>query len=169
LLQILKADRPENQPPNPEAAKVDAQRLWKAGEGRFGTDEAVFIEILTQRSFPQLHLIAQIYGQIAGHSLDLGIAKETSYNFKKALLVLVTPREEYFAAEIHKAIQGWGTHDRMLIRNLSYLSNSTPLFRAANDWYMHNYKHNIENDVNADVSGWYGKTAKALIHHRVNY
>jgi len=82
---------------------------------------------------------------------------------------LVTPREEFFAKELRKAIEGWGTHDRMLIRNLSFVSNNKDLMRAVNDWYMHNFKHNIENDVVHDTSGWYGKTAKALIENRINY
>jgi len=169
LLAVLKADRPETQPVNMEEAKKDAQRLYAAGEGRLGTDEKVFIEILTQRSFPQLHAIERCYGQIAGHSLESGISKETSGNFKKAMITLVTPREEFFAKALHKSIAGMGTEDHKLIRNLSYVSNSKDLMRAVNDYYMHAFKHNIANDVGGDTSGWYKKTAQAMIANRVNY
>jgi len=68
LVAVLKANRPETQPINIDEAKKDAHALYKAGEGRLGTDEKTFIEILTQRSLPQLHKIAEAYGSIANHS-----------------------------------------------------------------------------------------------------
>jgi len=167
LVAILKADRPET-PVNVEQAKADAKALYDAGEGKFGTNEKVFIDILTHRSYPQLHAINYAYSQLTGHSLETGVAKETSGNFKKALLVLLTPKEEYFAKKLHKCISGLGTEDKNLIRVLSYLSNNRDLFKAVNAYYTHTYKHNIENDVKGDTSGWYLKTAVALIQNRVN-
>jgi len=167
LLAVLKADRPENMPVDVNAAKADAQRLYKAGEGKIGTDEATFIEILTRRSFPQLHTIAECYGQIAGHSLESGISKETSGNFKKAMITLITPKDEYFATQIHDAIDGAGTKDDKLIRNIAYISGHRDLCRATNNYYMHRFKHNIANDVGGDTSGWYGKTAKAVLDNRI--
>jgi len=169
LLAVLRGDRPESQPVNIEQAKQDAQRLYSAGEGRVGTDEKTFVEILTQRSLPQLHLINQCYGTIARHSLESGISKETSGNFKKAMKVLLTPKDEYFATRIHEAIAGSGTDDKKLIRNISYLSNNREVFRAVNAYYMHYYKHNIANDVGGDTSGWYKKLATAMIGNRINF
>jgi hypothetical protein len=168
LLAVLKADRPETQPINIEEAKKDAQRLYHAGEGKMGTDEKTFIEILTQRSLPQLHTIANCYSSIAQHSLESGISKETSGNFKKAMLVLITPKEEYFAELVRKSIEGSGTNDKMLIRTLSYCSTNKELLRAVNQFYTHRYKHTILNDVGGDTSGWYKKTAVAMIANRVN-
>lgn len=168
LLAVLAAQRPEGQPVDVNAAKMDAQRLYAAGEGRVGTDEATFIEILTKRSLPQLHTIAQVYGQIAGHSLESGVSKETSGNFKKALTVLLTPQDEYFANQIHDAISGMGTKDDKLVRCIGYITGNKDLCRAVNNYYMHHYKHNIANDVGGDTSGWYGKTAKALLDSRIS-
>jgi len=167
LLAVLRADRPENMPVDVNAAKADAQRLYAAGEGRVGTDEATFIEILTRRSLPQLHTIAECYGQIARHSLESGISKETSGNFKKAMTVLITPKDEYFAMQIRDSIEGAGTKDDKLIRNLAYISTNRDLCRAVNNFYMHRFKHNIANDVGGDTSGWYGKTAKAVLDSRI--
>jgi hypothetical protein len=39
----------------------DVEELYKAGEGRWGTDENIFTEILTKRSFEHIQLIAQKY------------------------------------------------------------------------------------------------------------
>jgi len=168
LLAILKADRPEGGPVDIEAAKKDAQVLYAAGEGKVGTDEKKFIEILTHRSFPQLHAINYAYAQLTGHNLEVAVSKETSGNFKRALTTLITPREEYFAKMLHKALAGAGTEDKNLIRALSFLSSNKDLFKAVNAYYIHNFKHNIEHDVKGDVSGWYLQTAVALIQNRCN-
>lgn len=168
LLACLRADRPEGTPVNVEEAKKDAQLLYKAGEGKLGTDEKVFIEILSHRSFPQLHAINYAYAQITGHNLEVAVSKETSGNFKKALTTLITPREEYFAKMLHNALSGPGTEDKNLIRALSFLSSNKELFKAVNAYYIHNFKHNIEHDVKGDTSGWYLKTAVALIQNRCN-
>jgi len=168
LIAVLRADRPETQPVNIEEAKKDSQALYNAGEGKIGTDEKVFIEILTQRSIPQLLTIAAIYAQTTGHSLEKGISKETSGNFKKALTVLITAREEFFAHQIRDAIDGAGTKDKKLVRALGYLSYNIEMFRAVNAYYTHRWKNNLAKDVGGDTSGWYKKTAVALIQNRCN-
>lgn len=168
LLAILKADRPENPTVNLEQAKADAQALYKAGEGKLGTNEKVFIDILVHRSFPQLQAINYAYAQISGHSLEVGVAKETSFNFKKCLLTLLTPKEEFFAKELHEALAGIGTKDDWLVRYISYLSSNPEFFKAVNAYYTHHFKHNIESDVKGDTSGWYAKTAIAVIQRGVN-
>jgi len=168
LLQILKAQRNEGGAVDVEQCKKDAKALYDAGEKKVGTDEKVFIDILANRSFPQLYTINSCYGSIAGHSLESAIAKETSFNFKNALVALITPREEYFALQIRDAIEGTGTKDQKLIRNVCYLSSYPILFQAVNASYMHKYKHTIANDVGGDTSGWYGKTAALVINRVVN-
>lgn len=163
LMAVLKADRPEGVPVDVEKAKADAKHLYEKGEARWGTDEKVFIEIMTQRSFPQLQTINQAYTIIAGHSLEKGISKETSGNFKKALTILITPREEYFAEALRDAVAGMGTNDPKLIRVLSYLSNHRALFMAANTYYARKYQNNFATDIKGDTSGWYKKTCLALV------
>jgi len=166
LLTILRADRPELQTVNMEEVKRDAMYLYQAGEGRLGTDEKTFIDILTHRSYPHLHLVAQQYAMISGNSLERAISKETSGDFKKAMIVLITPREEYFASAIHSAISGLGTNDHKLVRNLAHITTWQPLCLAVNNYYTHRYKRNISNDVGGDTSGWYKKTAQTLLYTR---
>jgi len=166
LLAILRADRPEQQPVNIEAAKTDAQTLYQAGEGKIGTDEHVFINILTQRSIPHLQTVNAAYAQLTGHSLEKGISKETSGNFARALAVILTPREEYYATQIYEAVNGAGTKDKKLIRALGYLSENANLFKAVNGYYTHKYKNTLSHDVGGDTSGWYQKTAVALIKNK---
>jgi hypothetical protein len=168
LLAILRADRPETASVSVEEAKKDAQTLYAAGEGKVGTDEKVFVDILTRRSFPHLHLVGQQYAVQTGHSLESGISKEVSGNFKKALVVMLTPRDEYYADTIHNSISGAGTDDKKLVRIIAYLSNSKAMVQAVNNFYTHKYKHTLANDVGGDTSGWYNKTMQSVILTRVS-
>jgi len=166
LLAILRAERPESATVNIEQVKQDAQTLHKAGEGRLGTDEKVFVEILSKRSFPHLHMVNQQYANLTGHSLELAIAREASGNFKKALTIILTPRDEYFAEGIRAATDGVGTNDKKLVRIISYLSSNKEAMKAANNYFTHKYKHNLANAIGGDTSGWYKKTAIAVLANR---
>jgi annexin A7/11 len=166
LMSVLRADRPESTTVNIDEVKKDAMYLYQQGEGRAGTNEKAFIDILTHRSFPHLHLLGQQYANIAGHSLESGIAKETSGGFKKAMITLITPRDEYFADSVHKAIAGAGTDDHKMIRAISYITNTKEMTQAVNNIYVHKYKHNLANDIGGDTAGWYKKTAQLCIQTR---
>jgi len=169
LMTILKADRPESKDIDLAQAKQDAQFLYSKGEGKVGTDEKAFIDILCHRSYPHLHAINDAYIQIAGHSLERGIASETSGNFKKAMIVLLTPKDEYFAKRIRAAIEGVGTDEHKLVRNLNYLADNKTLFKATNSYYAHVHKNSIGKDIAGDTSGWFKKTAVALVNNRVGF
>jgi hypothetical protein len=68
---------------------ADAHALYKAGEGRWGTNEDTFIHILATRSAAHLTTVSQYYLQAFGHSLEKAIQKETSGHFENALLAVV--------------------------------------------------------------------------------
>jgi len=103
---------------------------------------------------------------ITGHALEKGISKETSGDFKKAMIALITPRDEFYAESIHKAIAGLGTNDHKLIRILSYISTNKATCQAVNNFYTHRFKVNIAHDVAGDTSHWYRKTAEILLINR---
>ena len=51
-------------------AENDAKSLYKAGEGRLGTDEAAIIHILSTRSAAQLNASFNIYRQMYGRDIE---------------------------------------------------------------------------------------------------
>lgn len=59
---------PCSTPINEEKARNDARALYKAGVGKFGTDESKFNEILCSRSYPQLRLTFEEYAKVHGLS-----------------------------------------------------------------------------------------------------
>jgi len=64
LKGLLAAEREENVVVNNEDAIVDARALLKAGAEKIGTDEDVFIRILTTKSLPQLRATFDHYDKV---------------------------------------------------------------------------------------------------------
>jgi hypothetical protein len=117
-------------------ARQDADDLYKAGEGKWGTDEKTFNAIFARRSYYQLRATFEEYQRV-NHLLknknkkklfffqkyhkDIAqvIRSEFSGDSKDAYLALVTctrDRPTFFAERLHKAISGIGTKDSTLIR-----------------------------------------------------
>lgn len=61
----------------------DANELYKAGEGKLGTNESEFIRILCSRSFDHLNMVAHEYSRLSKNSLEKAIQKEMSGNLEK--------------------------------------------------------------------------------------
>jgi hypothetical protein len=107
-------------PANPQLAQSQAHALYQAGEGRWGTDESVFQQILVTSSVAQLRNIGAFYQQEAGKPLEFAIESEFSGEIKKAYLAIVKSAcntHAYFAERLYlQAMKGLGTDDAALIR-----------------------------------------------------
>lgn len=91
-------------------AEKEADQLYKAGEGRLGTDDSVFINIIAKSSAEHLQAISAIYQKkYKKHTLEQAIKSETSGDYQRALLALCTPRPVYVAQRVHDAVHGAGT------------------------------------------------------------
>uniref|UniRef100_A0A915M9Z8 Annexin n=1 Tax=Meloidogyne javanica TaxID=6303 RepID=A0A915M9Z8_MELJA len=108
LLDLLEANRDESFRTNPEQAKIDADALYKAGEKKWGTDEAVFIKILANQNFNQLSLLfEEVYQKLTKHSMEQAIKSEFSGDDCKALLSICN--------FVRNGIYGEGVKDDTLI------------------------------------------------------
>ncbi|XP_035211303.1 annexin-B12-like, partial [Stegodyphus dumicola] len=107
-------------PADPMLAKQNAEALFEAGVGQWGTDESIFNSILAAESFQQLALTFYEYNKLSGHTVAEAIEKEFSGDLKKGMLAIaqcVENRPFYFAEKLYKAMKvGLGTDDRTLIR-----------------------------------------------------
>lgn len=103
-------------------AAGDAHLLRKAMKG-FGTDEDGLINIICRRSNEQRQLINRAYKTNFGKDLMEDIKSETSGNFEKLLVALLTPIVDYYAKELHDAMSGAGTDEDVLIEVLATMSN----------------------------------------------
>jgi len=144
---------------------ADVEHLYKAGQGKIGTDEAVFINILAHRSKDYIAKLNTAYSNKYNKSLAAVIDSEMSGDLKKAFIAIVTPPAEYFAELIHKAMKGMGTDDAALIRIIA-----SQRFRTLKDMaaiYLNRHGTSLKKAVSDELSGDYKKLMVAVIEHIV--
>jgi len=159
LVHALKAARDTNV--RPELIDSDAEALYKAGEGKWGTDETTFIDILTGRSWEHIKLVDAKYKQKRGHGIEHAIKSETSGWFKTALISCVTDPVDYWAQRVHDAVYGLGTDDKLLVRCFS--ENSKPFLYEVSIRYQQKFAKTLQEDLKGDTSGHYRQLLEALL------
>ena len=121
LCTLLQCQRSENPTPNKETIEKYADDLIKGGIQKLGTDEKLFMDILTKTSTPELQLLIDTYQKKAGESLLVSIDKEFTGDVKKTLKTIIyanTTPSEYFAQRVNEAIASAGQKDELLMRIL---------------------------------------------------
>ena len=164
LVAMLQCQRHENNYPiNMPELQMEAQRLYQAGAGRWGTDESVFTQIFSIRSPAEIATIAQCYRQLAGVDLYTSLKKEFSGNVEKLLKAIfyasINPAE-WFATRVRNAIEGPGTKDKQLIRII--VSRFEIDLREIKLAYYRLYNRDMISDIRNDTSGDYKKILTQL-------
>ncbi|KAG5179156.1 hypothetical protein JKP88DRAFT_280489 [Tribonema minus] len=147
-------------------ATQQAERLHKAGVGRMGTDEDTFIEILVKQSRAQIQdtlieiLVNQSRAQIQAikdayernfsMSLKRAIEKETSGDFKTALIALLLPSTAaYTALALRKSFEGVGTDKDRICRVLG--GTDKLLMPAVCEAYLDTYGETLQQSLNKET------------------
>ncbi|XP_065341737.1 annexin B10-like isoform X1 [Cloeon dipterum] len=103
-----------------DKAREDAQSLYDAGEGKWGTDEEVFNKVFTHSSHAQLRLVFQEYKSISGGKcIEESLRSELSGELLDGIMAIVECVQDkvlFYANRLHKAMEGLGTNDVTLIR-----------------------------------------------------
>ena len=164
LIALLQCNRSMNPNPDPNMCQQDAQMLYNAGEGRWGTDESTFIRIFANRSPAEMAMINDCYTRLRGKGLLKAIDKEFSGDIKKLLETVVGGLVDpagYFAQRIREAVKGLGTNDSKLVRVIVSRSEiDLGLIKRA---YQTMYGRDMLNDVRSDTSGYYKEILTGLI------
>lgn len=84
----------------------------------FGTDEDAIISVLCCRPSAQRMEILKAYKTAYRKGLMADIKKETSNNFQRLLLALLTPMIHFYCQELSAAMRGEGTDEDALIEIL---------------------------------------------------
>lgn len=145
-------------------ARQDADDLYKAGEGKWGTDEKTFNAIFARRSYYQLRATFEEYQRKYRKDIAQVIRSEFSGDAKDGYLTLITcirDRPTYFAERLHKAISGIGTRDSTLIRVL--VSRSEIDLVQIKQRYQQMYNRSLARDVAGDTSGDYERILLAIV------
>ncbi|KAL3069799.1 hypothetical protein niasHT_033376 [Heterodera trifolii] len=119
LLDLVEANRDESYRTDLAKAKTDAEKLYKAGEGKWGTDEDAFIKVLANQNLSQLQLMFNEYEKLGKkHTIEQAIKAEFSGDELSALLAIVSfvrngPIGE-MAEMLHKSLTKGGKDDMLI-------------------------------------------------------
>jgi len=160
IVNQARGDRPHDTISGKEAEDI-AQLFYKAGEGKIGTDESKYIDVITKHSHHALQQIDEAYKAKHKHGLAKAIDSETSGDLKHSLLALLKHRDEYLADRLHHAIAGLGTDERVLIYVFSILEKEE-LHRVA-AIYKSKHKESLEDAIKGDTSFNFKKFLIALL------
>ncbi|XP_051897396.1 annexin A7-like isoform X2 [Pristis pectinata] len=164
LISMSQGNRDETQTVDMQKATADAERLFRAGEGKLGTDESTFNMILATRSFPQLKATIQEYGRLANRELLKAIDREFSGDVcdgMQAIVQCVVNRPAFFAEKLYKSMKGLGTSDSTLIRVI--VTRSEVDLVQIKQAFWEKYQKSLRMMVESDTSGDYKRMLLAII------
>lgn len=147
-----------------EKAREQAEALYNAGEGKFGTDEEVFNKVLAHENFHQLRRMFEEYKEISGNTIEQALKNELDGELLDAMLAIVECVQcppAFFAKRLHDAMAGAGTEDTTLIRII--VSRSEIDLGTIKDEYERIYDKTLESVVKGETSGDYKRALCALI------
>ena len=165
VLKLLEGDRTQDGKADVEKCSGIADELYKAGEGKIGTDESIFIKYFTSLSPNELLIVCKEYHKKYKKNMLDVIENEFGGNEKKLLTVMLyalfSP-SEFFAKQIMESIKGIGTDDVKLIR--SVITRYSIDMKKVKKYFKKMYNKELLDEVKDDVSGSYGRILEALIN-----
>nr|XP_008522900.1 PREDICTED: annexin A13 isoform X2 [Equus przewalskii] len=165
LVSLLQANRDERGDVDKDLAGQDAKDLYDAGEGRWGTEELAFNEVLAKRSHKQLRATFQAYQMLIGKDIEEAIEAETSGDLQKAYLTLVRcarDHQGYFADRLYKSMKGAGTDEETLIHII--VTRAEVDLQGIKAKFQEKYQKSLSDMVHLDTSGDLQKLLVALLH-----
>lgn len=159
--QLLKGVRDNNPHVNDDEAQKVADQLYKAGEGKLGTDEKVFVDVIAAKSPEFLARVSDFYKAKHKHTLEQAIKSETSGYFEDTLVGLTKPRNVFIADRLFNAMKGAGTDDTCLIYFFSVLSRQE-LHEIATI-FQSRHKKSLADTIKGDTSGDYRNLLLTLL------
>ena len=166
LLGLLKCNRSENKQANREECQKIATQLHEEMEQKWSieSEEDIFYKYVMLSSPQELSTVAREYYKISGETIIDGIEKKFSGDAKellKTILFSLISPSEYFATRIKKAIEGFGTDNKTLIRIL--VTRCEVDMNIIKKYYQQLYQKDMIEDVKSDISGDYQKLMIELI------
>jgi len=165
VLKLLEGDRTQDGKADVEKCSGIADELYKAGEGKIGTDESIFIKYFTSLSPNELLIVCKEYHKKYKKNMLDVIENEFDGNEKKLLTVMLyalfSP-SEFFAKQIMESIKGIGTDDVKLIR--SVITRYSIDMKKVKKYFKKMYNKELLDEVKDDVTGSYGRILEALIN-----
>lgn len=159
FLMVLAANRNEESAPVvPQQIDQDVMDIYRATEGKAGTDELLVCSILSQRSDRQIGAIAHTYKQKFTRDLETVIKKEFSGHMELALLHQLrtgTDRAMRDALLLEDAMAGMGTEDRLLVNRVVRSHWDRNHMQQVKGAYQHRFHKSVTQRIRGETSGDY--------------
>ena len=151
---LLTSPREDNK--SPSQLESDVKALFAAGEGKWGTNEKAFINILATSSRAYCEQLFYAYATSYGKSLDKAITNEMGGDTGRALALLVTPLDMVFARKFYESMVGMGTKDTMLVRLV--VTQKGRGLREINNRFLSEHQKTLAKWVESETSGDYKRS-----------
>ncbi|KAK4070423.1 hypothetical protein Trihar35433_4890 [Trichoderma harzianum] len=167
FLIVLAANRAEDSAPvNPQQVEEDVMNIYRATEGKVGTDEILVCSILSNRNDNQIRAVAHTYKQKFNRDLDTVIQSEFSGHMRDALLFQLRHAVDKYmhaAQLLEDSMAGLGTKDHLLIsRTIRFHWDRNELANVKGA-YQHRYKKPLATRIRGETSGDYQKLMVACV------
>lgn len=149
---------------NASKAEEDAKTFYKAGQGRWGTDEKTLFEIICKSPPQYLKMVDNAYVKKNGINLERALEKELSGNAKKAAvfeLGMKLKPYETIAALIKSTCAGLGTDEIGLSCAILRYQHILPRVMVE---HTNLYSKTIQDRVCSETSGDYKNLLVKMIH-----
>jgi len=150
---LLTSPREDNK--SPSQLESDVKALFAAGEGKWGTNEKAFINIICTSSRQYCEQMFYAYAKLYGRSLDKAITNEMGGDTGRALALLVTPLDIVFSKKFYDSMVGAGTKDTMLVRLV--VTQKGRGLREVNNRFLSERQKTLCKWVESECSGDYKK------------
>lgn len=159
LVRILKGLKRSSNRINWNIAKNRAVHVWNAGEAQWGTDEDVFVAVLSGSSDAQLIAIDQCYRELPTNTRKRTLAQscksEMSGDLRIVCMVAALPRIDRFCFLLKKAMDGVGTTESVLIQIIANESKKT--VDQIIGRYDELFGKSLESHIDSEISGDFKK------------
>ncbi|KAL3985578.1 Annexin B9 [Acanthocheilonema viteae] len=139
--------------------KADAETLRNAMKG-LGCDKNKVIIVLCGRVNFQRQQITSAYKTMYGKDLISNLKSELSGDFEDLILALMEPPARYDAQQLHKAMQGLGTKESVLIEIMCSRTNAQ--IAELRNVYQQMYNSTLEKDLIGETSGHFKRLLVSL-------
>ncbi|KAI1127935.1 hypothetical protein F5Y10DRAFT_241772 [Nemania abortiva] len=164
---VLGACRAEDSAPViPQAIDQDVMELYRATEGKVGTDEMLVCSILSTRNDNQIRAISQTYEQKFRRSLEDVLKREFSGHMREALLFqLRNAVDKYMHAAtlLEDAMAGMGTKDQLLVSRVVRYHWDRQTLENIKGAYKQRFRRTLASRIRGETSGDYERLMVACV------
>ncbi|KAG5938718.1 hypothetical protein E4U53_007951 [Claviceps sorghi] len=167
FLMVLAANRAEDAAPViPQQVDDDVMQIYKATEGKMGTDELLVCHILSSRNDNQIRAIAHTYKQKFNRDLDKVIRSEFSGHMKDALLFQLhhaVDKYMHAAQLLEDSMAGLGTKDHLLVARVVRFHWDHTMLANVKGAYQQRFGRSLAARIKGETSGDYQRLMLACI------